>query len=363
MQTGIVGLPYSGKTTLFQTLTEAHLDAGALQKRETNQAIVKVPDERLDKLTAIFNPKRKINATVEVVDMVSMQKGDGGASSAFAGQFLAKVKINDVLIHVVRGFRDESVPHPDGSIDIMRDIRTLEDEYIFADLAFCENRIEKLQKDMMKAKSKDDAKREIEAVTRWKEQLEENLPLRDLEFSPEEMKYIKNYQPLTAKPMLIALNLDESDAANAEKLAEEVRSKLTGKNLLVEPFFAKIEMELSQLEEGEDKEMFMSEYGLTESTLSRMLRSIYQLLGLQSFFTVGEDETRAWTIRKGSTAQEAAGVIHTDFYNKFIRAEVVSLKDFFDAGSLVKCKEKGLFRLEGKEYIVADGDILNIRHG
>jgi len=361
MQIGLIGLPYSGKTTLFQTLTQIHLDNSASVKRETNQAIVKVPDARLDLLTKIFNPKKKVNATIEFVDLVGVQKGDR-TSSQFNSQFMVKVKTNDALLHIVRGFEDDTIPHPDGSIDIMRDIQTLDDELLLTDLAFVESRIEKLEKDMMKQKNKDDVKKEIDAMKRWHKALEENIPLREIEFEEDDTKYLKNYQPLTAKPLLIAVNMSEANVANGEKIISEIRSKVNGKKVQVEPFFAKIELELSQLAD-EEKAVFMEEYGLKDSPLNRMVASAYDLLGLQSFFTVGEDETRAWTIKKGMTAQEAAGVIHTDFYNKFIRAEVVSYDDFIDAGSLAKCKEKGVFRLEGKEYICADGDILNIRHG
>jgi GTP-binding protein YchF len=361
MQIGLIGLPYSGKTTLFQTLAQIHLDETASGKRETNQAIVKVPDARLDILTKMFNPKKKVSATIEIVDLVGVQKGDR-TSSQFNSQFMVKVKTNDALLHVVRGFENEAVPHIDGSINILRDIRTLEDELLLTDLAFVESRLEKLEKDLMKQKNKDEVKKEIDAMKRWHETLEQNIPLRELDFEEEEQKYLKNYQPLTAKPLLIAVNMSEENVANSEKIITEVRNEIKGKSIQIEPFFAKIELELSQLPD-EEKTIFMEEYGLKDSPLNRMVNSAYHLLGLQSFFTVGEDETRAWTIKKGMTAQEAAGAIHTDFYNKFIRAEVVGYNDFIEAGTLAKCKEKGLFRLEGKEYIVADGDILNIRHG
>ncbi len=361
MQIGIVGLPFSGKTTLFQTLTQIHLDQSALQKRDTNQAIVKVPDSRLDKLNEIFNPKKVINATIEMVDLVSVSKGDRN-SNQFAGQFLGKVKTNDALLHVVRGFEDESVPHSEGSIDIWRDIETLEEEFLFSDLEWLEGRFDKLEKDLKKPKTKESAAKEIEAMKRWKDSLENGTPLRELEMSEDEMGYIKNYAPLTAKPLLIAINLSEESVANAAKIVEDVKSKIKGEQVRVEPFFAKIELELSQLDD-EEKQVFMDEYGLKDSPLDRMIRGAYELLGLQSFFTVGEDENRAWTVKKGSTAQEAAGTIHTDFYNKFIRAEVTAYGDFMEFGSFVKCKENGKFRLEGKEYVVHDGDIMNIRHG
>jgi len=361
MQIGIVGLPYSGKTTFFQTLTETHLDPNALQKRDANIAMVKVIDDRLDKLTAIFNPKKKVNATIEIVDLVGLQKGDH-SSQSFTANFLSKVKTNDAIIHVVRGFSDDSIPHVDGSIDILRDIKTLEEEFFFADMSFIENRLEKLEKEAMKPKNKEIAMKEKEVMLKWNDALQNEIPLRELEMTEEELKLIKNYQPLSAKPLLLAINLDEKDIKNSDSIVKTVEEKLTGKNIRIEPFFAKIEMELVVLED-EEKQMFMEEYGIKESALSRLIRTAYSLLGLQSFFTVGEDECRAWTIRKGENAQGAAGTIHTDFFNKFIRAEVVGYEDFMRFGSFAKCKENAVFRLEGKEYIVKDGDILHVRHG
>ncbi len=360
MQIGIVGLPFSGKTTLFQTLTETHLDPEALAKRDSNQAIVKVPDERLDKLTEMFNPKKKVNATIEIVDVAGVQKAEQG--SMFNTQFLTKVRTNDAIINVVRGFEDDMVPHIENSIDILRDIQTFEDEFIFSDMAFLEKRFEKLEKELKKGKDKDKLLREKAAMEKWNEALQNEMPIRELDLSDDEQWYVKNYQPLSAKPLMIALNLSESDVDKSSKILSKVKDKVKGKNFRVEPFFAKIEMELSQLDDDE-KEMFMEEYGLKESPLNRMIRGAYDLLGLQSFFTVGEDECRAWTIKKGMNAQESAGVIHTDFYNKFIRAEVVAYDDYVEHGSMAACRDKGLVRLEGKDYIVKDGDIINVRHG
>jgi ribosome-binding ATPase len=361
MQIGLVGLPYSGKTTLFQTLTETHIDPNALQKRDTNQAVVKVPDDRLDKLTEIFNPKKKVNATIEIVDLVGVQKGET-AGSSITTLFLTKVRTNDALIHVVKGFEDESMPNDDIINSMIKDIRTLDDEFIFADMAFVESRFEKLDKEMKKNKGVDLLKKELEAMHRWNDALQNEIPLRELEMSEDELKWVKNYQPLTAKPLLIALNLSENDVRKSSEIIEKVKQTTKGDKIAIEPFFAKIEMELSQLPPDE-KAIFMNEYGLTDSPLNRLIRGAYKLLGLQSFFTVGEDECRAWTIRKGMNAQESSGVIHTDFFNKFIRAEVVSYKDFIEAGTLAKCREKGHLRLEGKEYLVQDGDIINVRHG
>jgi ribosome-binding ATPase len=359
MQIGIIGLPYSGKTTLFQTLTGVESDSDT--KKEVSQAVIKIPDERLEKLTAIFNPKKQINAVIDIIDIAGVQSPDG-EKAQFTSQFITKVRYNDAFLHVVRAFDDNTVPHIYGNVAPMRDIQNIEDEFILTDLAFIETRLEKIEKEMMKQRNKDEIKREKEIIIKWNDSLMNNIPLRDMEITLDDIKYIKNYQPLSAKPMIIALNLNESDVKNTVPIIEEIKTKLLSKAIAIEPFFAKIEKELAQLD-SDEKQIFMEEYGLTESPLNRMIRSAYRLLGLSSFFTVGEDECRAWTIKKGMNAQEAAGTIHTDFYNKFIRAEVVHYNDFIEAGSLQKCKEKGLFRLEGKEYIVKDGDILNIRHG
>ncbi|OGU58690.1 MAG: redox-regulated ATPase YchF [Ignavibacteria bacterium GWF2_33_9] len=360
MQIGIIGYPYSGKTTLFQTISQIHIDPNIASKKDSNQAVVKVPDTRLDKLTDMFNPKKKVNATIEFVDFAGFQNVEqkGGI---FNTAFLVKARTMDAIVHVVRGFADDTVPHVLNTVNLERDVQNLEDEFVLADLAFVETRIEKLEKDLQKQKNKDEVEKELSEMIRWKETLEGNVPLREIEFDDNVKKFLKNYQPLSAKPLMVALNLDENDVPNKDKIVQRISEKFTSKKILTVPFFAKIELELSQLEE-EEKEIFMADYGLEGSPLNRLIQSAYNLLGLQSFFTVGEDETRSWTIRKGMTAQESAGVIHTDFFNKFIRAEVIGYDHFIEEGSFAKCKEKGYFRLEGKEYIVNDGDILNIRH-
>ncbi|MEN6510428.1 MAG: redox-regulated ATPase YchF [Chloroherpetonaceae bacterium] len=360
MQIGIIGYPFSGKTTLFETITAIHQENIAQQKKDENRAMIKVPDERLDILTEIFQPKRKVNATIEVIDFAGFQPSEQ-KGNIFTPQFIAKIKTMDALLHVVRGFDDPNVPAYSDTIDMARDIRNLEDEFIFADLIFVENRIEKLQKEMLKQKNREEAEKEIKEMQLWKDALENNTPLREVDFDENSMKYIVNYQPLSVKPLLIALNLSENMVANQEQIVNEIRAKFPSEKIAILPFFAKIELELSQLDK-EEKQIFMDEYGLVGSPLDRLIQNAYNLLGLQSFLTVGEDETRSWTIKKGMTAQQAAGVIHTDFYNKFIRAEVVHCDHLIQEGTIAKCREKGYLRLEGKEYIVKDGDILNIRH-
>ncbi len=359
MQIGLVGLQYSGKTTLFSTLTGKDEFQRAHQENEGVLEIVKVPDERLDKLTEIFKPKRKVNATLEIYDTPGLKMAEDGKVK-ITTQFLNNVRNNDALFIVVRQFRNEAVPHPMGEVNPSRDIEFLESEFLLTDMAFLENRLEKLKKDFQK-KKEDKLKKEIELTQKCLAHVEEEKPLRTLELSAEELKSLSGFQLLTLKKIVVAINLDEDSISKSEEYIEKLRSALPDKTVPLIPFSAKIEYELSSLDE-EDKQLFMEDYGIKDSALNKILRTSYEILGLHSFFTVGEDETRAWTIKKNYTAQQAAGVIHTDFYNKFIRAEVVHYDDFIKYGSFAKCKEAGVWRLEGKDYIVKDGDILNIRH-
>lgn len=359
MQIGIVGLPFTGKSTLFQTITKTLLNPNELTKSEAHQAMIKVPDARLDKLTEMFNPKKKVNATIDVVDVVGLQKGDSG-STQFTGNFLGKVKTNDALVQVVRLFDNPAVPHPDGSINMIRDVNSFETEFILSDLAIVEKRIDSIKKQILKTQD-EKLKRELPVLEKCNELLQNETPLRDHDFSKEDLMVLKTYQLLSIKPMLIALNFDESQVNDTEKYLNELIKNKLGHNTKALSFFGQIEKEMSDLSE-DDAKVFMQDYGITESALDKLIREAYDLLGLQSFLTAGEDECRAWTIKKGMTAQEAAGEIHTDFYKKFIRAEVVSYDDFIETGSFAKAKELGKWRLEGKEYIVKDGDIISVRH-
>jgi len=353
MQIGLIGLQNSGKTTLFKTLAEG--SSGI----ESNRAVVKVPDDRLDELTGLFNPKKEVHATLEVVDIPGLQVGDD-EKLKITSDFLNKVKNNDLLLHVVREFPNDSVSHPEGRIDPIADIEFLETEFLLTDLAMVENRIEKLKKELMKTKT-DKLMKEMSIFETFKDHLENERPLRSVEIEENDLKLLSGFQFLTLKPMIIGINFSDESKEKVSVLLEEVKKKYPSFEHNIVPFFAQFEMELSQLSE-EEAEVFKEDLGITESALTRILRSSYELLGLQSFFTVGEDECRAWTIKKGYTAQQSAGVIHSDFFNKFIRAEVVHYTDYIAHGSFPKCKEAGVWRLEGKEYIVKDGDILNIRH-
>jgi hypothetical protein len=360
MQIGIVGLPFSGKSTLFQTLTRTHLDPSALAKVETHHAVVRVPDVRIAKLSALFKPKSTVLAAIEFVDVVGLKKGETG-STQFTTNFLGNVKNNDALIQVVRTFAEPTVAHPDGSIDPVRDVAAFHTEFILADLAILETRVDRIKKQLGKHQD-DQMKRELPLLEKCRQLLEQERPLRDVEWAKDEQQMLKTYQLLTQKPMLIALNGDESQLQGMADIVKTVAAKFAGRHTRVLAFFGKVEQEMSELDEA-DAAAFMKEYGITESALTSIIRESYELLGLRSFFTVGEDECRAWTIRNGMNAQEAAGVIHTDFFQKFIRAEVVDYDNFIAVdGSFAKAKETGHWRLEGKEYVVKDGDILSVRH-
>ena len=360
MQLGIVGLPFSGKTTLFQAITKTHLDAAAMARTDAHIGVVKVPDPRLDRCAALFSPKSTVYATIEFVDVAGLKKG-GSGSAQFTTSFLSAVKNNDALIQVVRLFRNDAVPHPDGSIDPLRDVATFETEFILSDMAILESRIEKIHKQIGRTHD-DQMKKELPVLEKCLALLQEEKPLRNEELSPEELHILKTYQLLSLKPMLIALSLDESQQSIMDEQIARVASAKAGLRTRVVAFFGKIDMEISELSAA-DARVFLDEYGIRESALDTLIREAYALLGLQSFLTVGEDECRAWTIRAGTQAQDAAGVIHSDFVNRFIRAEVVHYDDFVAAGgSFAKAKEAGHWRLEGKNYVVQDGDILNIRH-
>ena len=361
MQIGIVGLPFSGKSTLFQTITRVHLDPSSLARAEAHTAIITVPDTRLQRLTDFCSPQKTVYAAIEVVDVVGLKKGETG-STQFTTNFLSNVKTNDALVQVVRFFEDHAVPHPDGSIDSLRDIAAFETEFIISDMSIIETRIERIKKQLQKTGG-EPLKKELPILEKCHQILSNEQPLREAKLTKEEIFFLKTFQLLTIKPMLIALNCDESQRHAIDEKVKNVKSKKEGKQTKVVSFFGKIEMEMSELTD-EEMIVFMEEYGISESALSTLIREAYALLGLQSFFTVGEDECRAWTIRQGMTAQEAAGAIHSDFMSKFIRAEVVHYDDFVaNDGSFAKAKETGLWRLEGKEYIVEDGDIMSIRHG
>ncbi len=359
LRAALIGFPSSGKTTLFQLMTSAK-DAPR-GKGDVNIGISKVPDERLDTLTAMYNPRKRVPATVEFTDMIATARSGAQALADVAGY-----KNADALVHVVRAFRDESVPHPSGSVDPARDAQAMEDELILADLGVAERRLERIEKDLKKGKSTE-LEKERDLVQRCRTALEEGKPLRALELTGADRKLLRGFQFLSAKPLLLVINLDEADLADVGASVEAAAQK-TGLDASLAnnaatkavALCAKIELEISQLERA-DAQAFLSDLGLTESGLDRVIRTTYDLLGYMSFFTVGEDECRAWSIARGTPAQQAAGEIHTDIARGFIRAEVVAYDALTGRGSMAACREHGEVRLEGKEYTVQDGDIINFR--
>lgn len=355
MEIGIVGLELAGKTTLFSLLT-GHAPAAATGKRETHVGIAHVPDTRLDRLTALYKPKKHTPATVRFVDVPGIAKGGGQSLN------LAELRTMDGLAAVVRGFASEAVPHPEGSVDPARDLDLLETELLLADHTVATNRLEKLAKEM--AKKKDPAQAvEKAALDKAKAALDAGTPLRDVELSTEERHAMKGFTFLTLKPLLVVLNVGEesaSDLAGAQKRAG--LANWEGKpHVRVCTVCAPLEQEISQLEPP-DQAAFLKDLGLPDRALDRVLHAAYELLGLISFLTAGEDECRAWSIPAGTHAVRAAGAIHTDIERGFIRAEVVPWQELVEAeGSIAHCRTKGTLRLEGKDYVVKDGDVINFR--
>ncbi len=352
MRLGIIGLPQSGKTTLYNALTRGTVPTGAGGKLEVHTAVVDVPDPRVDTLSAMFNPKKTIYTKVTYADIAGL---DGSAGkSGISGTLMNHLTQMDGFIHVVRCFESDEVPHAAGSIDPQRDIAAMDTEFILNDLIAVERKLERLAEERKKGAGREKAviDREHELFERFHAVLSEEKPLKDMEISHEEEKMLSGYGFLSRKPTLIVLNLSEGQKEPAITYAH--------KHSQVVSLQGKLEMDIAQLPPDE-MQIFLQEYGIEEPSLNRMIRLSYDLLGLQSFFTVGPDECRGWTVHRGATAPEAAGEIHTDLQKGFIRAEVVAYNDLVALGSMNEAKSKGKFRLEGKEYIVLDGDILNIR--
>lgn len=356
MKTAIIGLPMVGKTSLFTILTGVH-EAARVGSLEARVGITKVPDARLEALAKLFEPPKITHATVEYLDFPAISK-----EALRDPSYLASLRVVDALAHVLRVFPDEVVPHEKGSVDPARDMEDVDTELILSDLVVVEKRMERLEKDRKKIKSPD-LDREFELLERCKESLENNSPLRGLEISGEEEKRIRGFQFLSLKPILYVLNVGEADAPRMPEIERTFReTALRGRaHTAVTAICGKIEAELAELSPEEAKE-YLASYGLRDSGMERLIAATYSLLGLMSFLTAGETEVRAWTIPQNSTAQKAAGAIHSDFEKKFIRAEVVNWKALVDLNGYPGVREKGLLRLEGKEYIVKDGDVLVIRH-
>jgi GTP-binding protein YchF len=359
----IVGLAAAGKTTVFNTLTRGHAQTGGFGGLELHVGTVKVPDERLDRLAAIFHPKKIVHADVTYVDLPAPPTSSDGrvGTEELPADHLAQLRESEALVHVVRAFEDPAVPHPSGAIDPARDIEQLDLEFTLADLALVDRRLERLGssgRHGTQAEREANAREEV-ILARLKVALEAGSPLRDVDLDADEERIIRGFRFLTQKPVLVLLNVGERDLATAAGLVERIAAGYVHRHAIVDALSAKIEMELGELEPDEAA-VFMAELGLTESSLDRVIRLSYRLLGLVSFLTAGPDEVRAWPVPDGASAVDAAGVIHTDLAKGFIRAEVVAYEDLVELGSTAEARKHGKLRSEGKTYAVRDGDVIEV---
>ena len=357
-----MGLARAGKTTVFNTLTRGEAETGGFGGLTVNVGVVKVPDERLTALTELFKPKREVPADVTYVDLPAPPlSADGVVPAEIPADQLARLRNADELLHVVRAFENPAVAHPSGSVDPLRDAENLDLEFTLADLSVAEKRVEKLQVSGHHGTpaEREANDRELEVLEKLLPALREGQPIRDVELAEDESKRIRGFRFLTEKPVLVLLNVGEGDITREGQIVEEFAGKYQHRHTRVAALSAEIEMEIGQLDETEAA-VFREDMGVTESSLERVIRLSYELLGLISFFTAGPDETRAWTIPAGSTAVDAAAAIHTDLARGFIRAEVISWKELLDVGSEAEAKRHGLMRSEGKQYVIKDGDTIHV---
>jgi hypothetical protein len=359
MKIGIVGLPQSGKTTLYNALTGQQVSTTAYSggKEDAHHAVIRVPDERLEQLNDIFAPQKKVPATIEYIDLAGIHP-DQQKKQGFSDHFLGQLRLVDAILIVLRSFENPNVAHPLSSLDPNRDLDIILSEFIISDMSIIENRLDRLER-QMRAKKNDQDVKEHTLLQGLLKKLEEEIPLRNVALTVDEEYLIRGYQFLTQKPLILVLNIDENQLTDDTKVAENLKGSQE-KNTAILTIAAQIEMEIQQLER-EEAELFRKDLGIKDSAMEKLVRISYDLLGLISFFTVGEDEVRAWTVPENTKAPLAAGTIHSDFEKGFIRAEVVHYDDFIERKSLAKCKSDGVMRLEGRDYTVKDGDIITFR--